>query len=115
MRKEPVIILVKWLVHVCTMFASLSCLLFISAGSFAFWDAWFAIGAVVVPMLILGVYLFFRNPMLLAERMIHREQQREQKFIINTGGLVIAAGLIAAGIASRAVQVAARGDACDEI
>ena len=98
MRKEPVIILVKWLMHVCMMFISLSCLLFISGDSFAFWGAWFAIGAVVVPMLIWGVYLFFRNPMLLAERMIHREQQREQKLITNIGGLMIAAGLIAAGI-----------------
>ena len=49
-------------------------------------------------MLVLGIYLFCKNPELLAERMNHREQQREQQNIINTGGIVIAAGLVAAGI-----------------
>lgn len=98
MRKQSVTLLSKWVVYVCTMFVLLSGLLFLSGGSFAFWGAWFAIGAVIVPMLVLGVYLFCKNPKLLAERMNHREQQREQQNITNTGGIVIAAGLVAAGI-----------------
>ena len=91
MRKQSVTLLSKWVVYVCTMFVLLSGLLFLSGGSFAFWGAWFAIGAVIVPMLVLGVYLFCKNPKLLAERMNHREQQREQQNITNTGGIVIAA------------------------
>ena len=98
MKKQSVTVLAKWIVYVCTMFVSLSCLLFLSGGSFSFWGAWFVIGAVIVPMLVLGIYLFCKNPKLLAERMNHREQQREQQNIINTGGIVIAAGLVAAGI-----------------
>lgn len=98
MRKQSVTLLSKCVVYVCTMFVLLSGLLFLSGGSFAFWGAWFAIGAVIVPMLVLGVYLFCKNPKLLAERMNHREQQREQQNITNTGGIVIAAGLVAAGI-----------------
>ena len=98
MRKQSVTLLSKWVVYVCTMFVLLSGLLFLSGGSFAFWGAWFAIGAVIVPMLVLGVYLFCKNPKLLAERMNHREQQREQQNITNTGGIVIAVGLVAAGI-----------------
>jgi protein-S-isoprenylcysteine O-methyltransferase Ste14 len=98
MKKQSVTVLAKWIIYVCTMFVSLSCLLFLSGGSFSFWGAWFVIGAVIVPMLVLGIYLFCKNPELLAERMNHREQQREQQNIINTGGIVIAAGLVAAGI-----------------
>ena len=98
MKKQSVTMLAKWIVYVCTMFVSLSSLLFLSGGSFSFWGAWFVIGAVIVPMLILGIYLFYKNPELLAERMNHREQQREQQNIINTSGIVIAAGLVAAGI-----------------
>lgn len=98
MRKQSVTLLSKWVVYVCTMFVLLSGLLFLSGGSLAFWGAWFAIGAVIVPMLVLGAYLFCKNPKLLAERMNHREQQREQQNITNTGGIVIAAGLVAAGI-----------------
>lgn len=98
MKKQSVTMLAKWIVYACTMFVSLSCLLFFSSGSFSFWGAWFVIGAVIVPMLVLGIYLFCKNPALLAERMNHREQQREQQNIINTGGIVIAAGLVAAGI-----------------
>lgn len=98
MRKQSITMLAKWVAHVCTMFVLLSGLLFLSGGSFAFWGAWFAIGAVIVPMLVLGVYLFYKNPELIAKRMNYREQQRVQQVITNTGGIVISTGLFTAGI-----------------
>lgn len=96
MRKR--LLFVKWLVHTAMMFFSLGCLLFVSAGTVYFPKAWIAIGAIIIPMIILGVVLSIKNPELLAGRMNPREQQQKQSLITQLGGCVVACSLIASGI-----------------
>lgn len=54
-------------------------LLFSTAGSFGFWNAWLFIGALFIPMLFVLVYLLLKEPDLLEKRMKTREKEKPQK------------------------------------
>ena len=53
--------------------------LFLSAGSFAYWNAWLFIGILFIPMFIAGLILMKKNPYLLEKRLNAKEEQSEQK------------------------------------
>ena len=53
-------------------------LLFLPAGTFAYWQAWLFIGILFVPMFIAGIVLIVRQPELLRKRLDAKEQQQEQ-------------------------------------
>ena len=91
-------LLFNWFLHVLVMLHALACPIFISAGTLCYIEAWICIGTVVVPMLILGIVLMYKNPQLLEGRMEYREGQKEQKTITKIGSLVAFLGLITAGI-----------------
>lgn len=76
----------------------LSLLLFPSAGTLKYTNAWLLIGILFIPMLVLGVVLLIKKPELLEKRLNSKEKEREQKGVILTGGLMFVAGLICAGL-----------------
>lgn len=73
-------------------------LLFGSAGSFAYWQAWLLIGILFLPMLIAGVVLSRNNPDLLRRRLDAKEEQTEQKWVVFLSGLLFLAAFLAAGL-----------------
>ena len=70
-------------------------LLFLPAGTFAFWQAWLLIFILFVPMFIAGLILMKKSPDLLRKRLNAKEEQTEQKTVILLSGLMFRFGWFA--------------------
>lgn len=57
-------------------------LLFVPAGSLSYWNAWLYLASLFIPMMSVGVYLFIRDPELLAKRMKSHEREKTQKLVV---------------------------------
>ena len=77
--------------------AFVSVLLFLPAGSIAYWNGWLFIGLLFVPMLILGAVLLFKAPALLEKRLNVKEKQNTQKNVVAISALLFSAGFAVAG------------------
>ena len=75
-----------------------SLLLFLSAGSLRYWQAWLLIGILFVPMLMAGLVMMGRNPDLLRKRLDAREKESEQKTVVALSGLLFIASFAVAGL-----------------
>ena len=73
-------------------------LLFLSAGSLRYWQAWLLIGILFVPMLTAGLVMMGRNPDLLRKRLDAREKESEQKTVVALSGLLFIASFAVAGL-----------------
>ncbi|MBO4518511.1 MAG: isoprenylcysteine carboxylmethyltransferase family protein [Paludibacteraceae bacterium] len=73
-------------------------LLFLPAGTFAYWQAWLFIGILFVPMFIAGIWLMFSSPELLRKRLSAKEEQGEQKWVVALSGLLFIAMFVVAGL-----------------
>lgn len=78
--------------------ALVGALLFLPAGSLAFFNAWLFIGLLFVPMLILGIVLLVKSPDLLKKRLDAKEKQNAQKGVVAISALLFLAGFIVAGL-----------------
>ena len=76
-------------------------LLFLPAGTFAYWQAWLFVGILFVPMFIAGIVLIVRQPELLRKRLDAKEQQQEQKWVVALSGLMFIAVFVVAGLSHR--------------
>ena len=76
-------------------------LLFFPAGTFDFWQAWLFIAVLFVPMCIAGIILMIRQPDLLRKRLVAKEQQSEQKWVVALSGLMFVAVFVVAGLNRR--------------
>ena len=75
-----------------------SILLLVPAGTIYYWNAWLLMGMLFIPMLIVGIILIFKNPMLLESRLDVKEKENEQKQVIVYSGLMFLLGFIIAGL-----------------
>lgn len=75
-----------------------SFLLFVSAGTLKYWNAWLLIGVLFIPMLLVGIVLAIKNPELLRKRLNAREKEAEQTSIQQYGALMFVGGLVVAGL-----------------
>ena len=73
-------------------------LLFLSAGSLRYWQAWLLIGILFVPMLMAGLVMMGRNPDLLRKRLDAREKESEQNTVVALSGLLFIASFAVAGL-----------------
>ena len=73
-------------------------LLFLPAGSFAYWQGWLLMGILFVPMFCAGLVMMARNPDLLRKRLNAKEEEREQKTVVKLSGLLFIAAFVLAGL-----------------
>ena len=73
-------------------------LLFLPAGTFAYWNAWLFIGILFIPMSVAGMVLMIKNPKLLEKRLRGTEQQAEQGLVIKLSGMMFVIGFVIAGL-----------------
>lgn len=73
-------------------------LLFIPAGTLKFWNAWLLIALLFIPMFLLAIILFIKNPELLQKRINGKEKENTQKFVVGITILVFLLGFIVAGL-----------------
>ena len=74
------------------------CLLFITANSFEYWNAWLFMGLLFIPMFIVGIILMIKNPELLRKRLNAKEKEIEQKQVVLFSGLMFLLGFALAGL-----------------
>ena len=73
-------------------------LIFLPAGSFAYWQGWLLICILFIPMFIAGLVMMKKSPELLRKRLNVKEEQDEQKTVILLSGLMFLAAFIVAGL-----------------
>lgn len=73
-------------------------LLFWSAGTFDYWNAWLLIALLFIPMFFVGLVLFIKDKELLKKRLNGKEKENEQKHVILTTVLIFILGFVVAGL-----------------
>lgn len=73
-------------------------LLFLSAGTFYWRNAWLLMGILFFPMFFAGIVMMLKNPELLKKRLNAKEQQSEQQLVIKLSGLMFVIGFVTAGL-----------------
>ncbi len=73
-------------------------LVFLPAGTFAFFNGWLFMGILFVPMFIAGFVMMFKNPKLLQSRLDAKEKQSDQSLVVKLSGLMFLAGFVVAGL-----------------
>ena len=76
-------------------------LIFLPAGTVAYWNGWLLMGILFVPMFLAGVVMMCKNPGLLKSRLDAKETQKEQNLVVKLSGLMFLAGFIVAGLGAR--------------
>lgn len=86
--------LVKYLMGVIMV----GLLLFLPAGTFAYWNAWVLLAALFGPMLLAGVVMLVTSPDLLSKRLNNKEKESEQRTVVALSGLMFLASFVIAGL-----------------
>ena len=75
----------------------LGLLIFLTAGSLQYWQAWLLMGILLVPMFCAGLVMMAKNPELLRKRLNAKEEEKEQKTVVKLSGLLFVAAFVVAG------------------
>ena len=94
-------IAVETLARFLAGFFLIGCMLFFPAGTLRFWEAWLYMGLLFVPVAIVGVVLFIKDPELLERRLRTREREGPQKKVIAASSLVLLAVYLIPGFDRR--------------
>ena len=73
-------------------------LLFLPAGTFAYFGGWLFIGLLFIPMLFLGAVLLIKAPDLLKKRLNHKEKEKTQQGVVALSALLFLGGFVFAGL-----------------
>lgn len=73
-------------------------LVFLPAGTIRYPNGWLLVGLMFVPILILGIVMFFKAPELLKKRLDTNEKESAQKGVVALSGVAFIAGFIVAGL-----------------
>ncbi len=76
----------------------LGVLIFLPAGTFAFFGGWLLMATLFVPMFLAGIVMIFKSPALLEKRLNAKEKQAKQSLVVKLSGLMFLAGFIVAGL-----------------
>ncbi len=76
-------------------------LIFLPAGSFAFFNGWLLMAVLFMPMFFAGIVMMFKSPELLKKRLDAKENQKEQSTVIKFSGLMFMTGFVVAGLGFR--------------
>ena len=72
-------------------------LLFLPAGTPAYWNGWLLMGLLFVPMFVAGLVLLRKRPELLRSRLEAKEKQKEQDSVIAWSALMFLVGFLLCG------------------
>ena len=73
-------------------------LVFLPAGTLAFFNGWLFMFVLFVPMFIAGIVMMLKNPKLLKSRLDAKEKQSDQSLVVKLSGLMFLVGFIVAGL-----------------
>ena len=73
-------------------------LVFLPAGSFAYWQGWLFMGVLFVPMFIAGIFMLVKSPELLRKRLNAKEKENDQRTVVALSGLLFIISFVIAGL-----------------
>ena len=73
-------------------------LLFLPAGTAAYWQGWLLMGILFIPMFFAGLIMMKKSPGLLRKRLDAKEEQAQQKAVIALSGMMFLAAFVVAGL-----------------
>jgi len=73
-------------------------ILFLSAGTLRYPNAWLFIVALFVPMFVAGIVMLIKNPKLLASRLNANETRKTQSTVVKLSALMFLIGFVLAGL-----------------
>ena len=73
-------------------------LVFLPAGSLAYWQGWLLMGILFVPMFIAGIAILAKSPDLLSKRLNAKEKENDQKIVVAVSGLLFILSFVTAGL-----------------
>ncbi len=76
-------------------------ILFLSAGSFLYFNGWLFMAILFVPMFVAGIVMMFKNPALLEKRLNAKEKNKEQDLVVKLSGLIFILGFVVSGLGYR--------------
>ena len=76
-------------------------LIFLPAGTFAFFEGWLFMGLLFVPMFGAGLVMLAKSPELLQRRLDAKEKASTQKGVVALSGLMFVGGFVVAGLDHR--------------
>ena len=76
-------------------------LIFLPAGTLSFFNGWWLLGILFIPMFFAGIVMMLKNPDLLKSRLNAKEKRGEQSLVVKLSGLMFVAGFIVAGLGFR--------------
>lgn len=76
-------------------------LVFLPAGSFAYFEGWLFCVLLFVPMFFAGIVMLIKAPALLEKRLDVKEKRSSQKGVVGFSGLIFIAGFVLAGLDER--------------
>ena len=79
-------------------FLLIGAMLFLPAGTIHYPNGWLFCGLLFIPMLVLGIVLFFESPELLKKRLSRGEKENTQKKVIGFSALMFIGGFVIAGL-----------------
>lgn len=91
-------LLISALTKLLCGFVLMGVLLFLPAGTLAYFNGWLLMTLLFIPMMILGVVLFCKAPSLLEKRLQSKEKESTQKGVVVISGLAFLASFIVAGL-----------------
>ena len=94
-------LLIQGLTKFIIGFVLLALLIFLPAGTLAFFNGWLFMALLFAPMLVVGIILYINKPERLQKRLDAKEKQNEQKGVVAFSGLMFLAGFIVAGLDHR--------------
>ena len=72
--------------------------LFLPAGTWAYFNGWLFCGLLFLPMLVVGALLLWKAPALLEKRLNTKEQEKAQIAVVAVSSLLFVAAFVAAGL-----------------
>jgi protein-S-isoprenylcysteine O-methyltransferase Ste14 len=94
-------LILKAVIRYVLALAVISAMLFGSAGTFDYWNAWLFIAELFIPMLFVLAYLFIKDPELLEKRMNMKEREKVQKAYVVVSILIFIVTYLVPGLDRR--------------
>jgi protein-S-isoprenylcysteine O-methyltransferase Ste14 len=94
-------LLTQALIKISAGIALVGLLVFLPAGSFAYWQGWLLMGVLFIPIFIAGIFMLVKTPELLRKRLNAKEKESEQKTVVALSGLLFIISFVAAGLSWR--------------
>ena len=69
-------------------------LIFLPAGTFAFYNGWLLMGVLFIPMLLAGIVMMIKNPKLLSSRLDVKEKEKTQKGVVGFSAILFIASFL---------------------